>query len=95
MEGMFRTKCGHQHARNDLVAIGDEDEAVEGVSHGHDLDGIGDQLTACQRVPHAHVVHGDAVAHADGAEFNGSAPSQADPGFYGFRNFVEMNVRRV
>ncbi len=37
---------GHQHAGDDLVAVGDADHAVEAVGLDHRLDGVGDDLAA-------------------------------------------------
>ena len=60
---------GHQHARGDLVAVGDADDGVGAVGVDHVFDGVGDDLAARQRIEHAVVTHGDAVIHGDGVEF--------------------------
>ena len=44
---------GHDHAGDDLVAVGDQHERVERLRHAHDLDRVGDQLAAGERVLHA------------------------------------------
>ncbi len=65
MVGMFRRARGDEHAGHDLVAAGDEDHGVELVALDRALNRICDDL-ARDGVVHALVVHGDAVAHADG-----------------------------
>ena len=74
---------GHQHAGDDLVAIGDENEPVKGVGPDNDLDGVGDQLAAGEGVFHAQVVHGEAVADADGVDLKGGAARHANATFGG------------
>ena len=64
----------HEHAGDDLVAVGHQDEAVHGMGRGHDLDGVGDELPGGQGIFHAGVVHGQAVADADDPELQGGAP---------------------
>ena len=70
---------GHQHAGDDLIAVGDEDQRVEGMGFGHDFHGVGNQLAAGQAVFHAGVVHGDAVADADGIELEGRTAGAVRP----------------
>ena len=71
----------HQHTGDDLVAVGDEHQGVEGVGLGDDLHRIGDELAAGQGVLHARVVHGQPVADADGIALEGRATGHADAGF--------------
>ena len=59
---------GEQHARGDLVTVGDADQGVRAVRVDHVLDGVGDQLAAGQRIEHAAVAHRDAVVHGDRVE---------------------------
>ena len=47
---------GHQHARRDLVAVGEQHHGVKGVGRDHQLDRVGDQLAADHR--HAHARRG-------------------------------------
>ena len=82
----------HEHARDDLVAVGDEDEGVEGVGHGHDLDGVGDELAARQGVLHALVAHGDAVADADGGKLHGRAAGHADARLHMLGDGAQVDV---
>ncbi len=44
--GQVEPRGGHEHARDDLVAVGDEHDRVEGVRRDGDLDGVGDGLSA-------------------------------------------------
>ena len=84
----------HDHARRDLVAVGDADEGVEAVGHGHGLDAVGDQLPAGQRVAHAQVAHGDAIVHGDGVELEGHAPRLAHGLLDHRREDVQVGVAR-
>ncbi len=59
---------GHQHARNDLVAVRDADQGVGAVRVDLVFDGVGDDVAARQRVQHAGVPHGDAVIDGHGVE---------------------------
>ena len=68
---------GQQHARRDLVAVGDADQRVRAVRVDHVLHRVGDQLPAGQRVEHAAVAHGDAVVDRDRVEL---APDAAGLG---------------
>ena len=58
------------------------------------LDAVRDDLAARQRVLHALVVHGDAIAHADGAELHGDATSHVDAGLHVVDEALEMIVTR-
>ena len=83
---------GHQHTGHDLVAVGDEHQAVKGVGIGHDLHGVGNVLPGGQGVEHALVVHGDAVADADGRELDGGAAGHADAGLHRLGDLVQVHV---
>src|SRR5690606_23970838 len=69
---------GHQHARGDLVAVGNAYDGVGAVGIDHVLDGVGDDLAARQRIQHAVVAHGDAVIDSNGVEFLGHATGAFD-----------------
>ena len=51
-------------------------------------------LPAGERVKHAFMVHGDAVAHADGGELNGRAAGHADASLHCLRNLIQMHMPR-
>ena len=85
---------GHEHAGHDLVAVGDEDEAVERICHRHRFDRVGDELPGAQGVFHPFVTHDDPVADADGEEFQGRSPGDAHPGFDRLGDLVEVEVAR-
>jgi hypothetical protein len=76
----IQTGGSHQHARDDLVTVGDEHQRVKSVGPGHHLHRIGDQLAAGEGVFHPHVVHRQAVADADGVALKGCAASGAYAG---------------
>ena len=85
---------GHQHARHDLVAVRDQDEAIEARSHRNGLDRIGDELAARERVLHARVAHGDAVADTDGGELKGRAACCCDAELRSLGDFAQVDVAR-
>ena len=58
----------------------------------HHLDGIGNQLPGAQGIFHPLVVHGQAVAHPDGAKGKGYAPGVADPRLHRLGDGVQMGV---
>ena len=82
----------HEHAGDDLVAVGDHDHRVEGVRLDGQLDAVGDDLAARKRVAHPLVVHGDAVAHADGGELERRAAGHVDAGLDRVGDLVEHEV---
>ena len=90
--GDVQAHHGHEHAGHALVAVGDEDQGVEGMGAGHDLDGVGDELARRQGEAHAFVVHGDAVAHGDGGEFQGGAAGHAHTGLDGLGQLAQVQV---
>ena len=59
---------GVEHARGDLVAVGDAHQRVGRVAVDHVLDGVRDHLAGGQRVEHPAVAHRDAVVHGDRVE---------------------------
>ncbi len=82
----------HQHAGDDLVAVGDADHAVEGVGGHHRLDAVGDQLAAGQGELHALVPHRDAVVHADGVELERHAAGGADRVLHQLAEALQVHV---
>ena len=90
--GHVRPQGPQDHAGNDLVAVRDAHQAVEGVPHDGAFHGIGNDLARDERVVHALMVHGDAVAHADGADFEGDAAGHVDAGLHGLGDLVEVGV---
>ena len=83
---------GHQHAGNDLVAVGNAHHAVEAMGAEHGFHGVGDQFAGGQGIQHAAVAHGDAVVHADGVENEGHAAGFAHEAFDELADLVEVGV---
>ena len=83
-----------QHARDDLVAVGDADERVEAVGLRDRLDRIGDQLTGRERVLHARMAHRDAVADGNRVELHRDAAGLFDALLEVLADLVEMAVTR-
>ncbi|MNQ48583.1 hypothetical protein D3C85_624650 [compost metagenome] len=84
----------HQHARGDLVAVGDAHDGVGAVGVDHVLDGVGDDLATRQRIQHAVVAHGDAVVHGDGVEFFCHTASAFDLAGDQLAQVLEVDVAR-
>ena len=61
-----QAQCSHEHAGDDFIAVGYQHQAVKRMGHSHNLDRVGNKLTAGKGVLHAFVVHGYAIANADG-----------------------------
>ena len=59
--------------------------------HG-DLEAVGDGLARDEAVVHAVVVHGDAVADADGRDLDGHAAGHVDAGLHSLGDLVEVVV---
>ncbi len=90
--GQVQPRGGHQHARHDLVAVGDEDQPVEGVAHRHHLHRIGDQFAAGQGESHPGMAHRDPVADADGVEGQRRAARHPHAGLDRLLDAVEVDV---
>ena len=90
--GDIGAEGAHEHARDDLVAVGDADEGVETVGLGHGFDAVGDDLPAGQGILHAGVPHGNAVADADGVELKRDAAGLTDGLLNEVRHLVQVHV---
>ncbi len=84
----------HQHARGDLVAVGDADHGVGAVGIDHVLDRVGDQFARGQRIQHAAVAHGDAVVDGDGVELLGHAAGRLDLARHQLAHVLQMHMAR-
>ena len=62
-------KCGIQHARGDLVTVGNADDGISSMGITHILHRVCDDLTARQGIEHAVVAHGNTVIDGNGVEF--------------------------
>ena len=92
--GQIHAAGRHQHARHDLVAVRDKHRRVQRMRGQHDFDGVRDQFAGAERILHALVVHGDAVADADGLELERHAARVADAGFDRLADLTQMLVAR-
>ena len=90
--GQIQPRGGHQHSGDDLIAVRDHNQGIEGMADGHDFDGIGNKLAACERVFHPRVVHGDTVTDADGRKFHGCAAGHVDTRLYGVCDFIQVDM---
>jgi len=82
----------HQHARDDLVAAGDENNRIKLVCHHHDLNAVGNHIAADQGVFHARMIHRNPVTDCDGREFERDAAGIADPRFDCLRQGPQMDM---
>src|SRR5207248_10845718 len=83
---------GHEHTRDNFVAVGYTDHAVEAMRLHHRLHAIGDQLAAGQRVFHADVSHSDTVIDANGVELKGNAARCPDGLLNEFTESLQMHM---
>lgn len=82
------------HARNNLVAIGNAHGSIELMALNSAFEAVGDSFAGNERVMHAIMVHGNAVAHADGGNFERNATGHINAGLHSFANFIEVIVAR-
>ena len=82
----------HQHPRDDLVAVGDADHAVEAVGLDHRLHAVGDQFARGQGILHPCMAHGDAVIHADGVELEGNSAGSAHGFLHQPAEFLQVDM---
>src|SRR5690606_5037139 len=90
--GDVEPQRGHQHARGDLVAVGDAHQRVGAVRVDHVLHRVGDQFAAGQRIEHAVVAHGDAVVDGDRVELLGHATHALDLARHQLAEVLEVDV---
>ena len=81
-----------QHARRDLVAIGDAHHRIRAVRVDHVLDRVRDQVAAGQRVQHAAMSHRDAVIDRDGVELLRDAARRLDLARDQLAHVLEVDV---
>ena len=90
--GDVHAKGAQNHARDDLVTVGNAHDAVERVALDRALQAVGDDLARHERVVHACMVHGDAVAHADSGHLERDAAREVDASLHGLADLVEIVV---
>ena len=82
----------HQHAGNDLVAVGNADDRIEAVGLENGFDRVGDDFAAGQGIFHPGMPHGDAVADTDGVELEGHAARFADGFLDDLAHLIEVGM---
>src|SRR6185312_6799522 len=90
--GQVQARGGHQHARQRLVAAGQQDGAVDALGHHDGLDRVGDDLAGDQGEVHALMAHGDAVRDGDRAELHGEPAAGVHALLGGLRQAVQGKV---
>ena len=84
----------HQHARRDLVAVGDADHRIGAMGIDHVFDGVGDQLARGQRIQHPVMAHRDPVIDRDGVELLGHAARRLDLARDQLAQVLQMHMAR-
>ena len=84
----------HQHARSDLVAIGNAHHRIGAMRVDHIFDAVGDEVAAGQRIEHAVVPHRDTVIDRDGVEFLGDAAGRLDLARDQLAQIFQMDMAR-
>ena len=92
--GQVQTAGCQQHARYDLVAVGDEHQRIQLMTGCHTLDGVCNQLTGAQRKVHAVVTHGDTVADRNGIELEGCAAGHEDAVLHRTGDLLQVHMTR-
>src|SRR2546422_198679 len=92
--GQVESHHRHHHAGQRLVAAGESDERVIGMTARHRLDAVGDDLARHQGVAHAAVVHRHRVGHRDRGEIERHASRAADAGAGFARELAEQRIAR-
>ncbi len=92
--GDIQAGGGHQHARGDLVAVGDQDEAIQGVCLDDRLHHVCDQFPEGQGIEHALVAHGDPVTEGPHVEQKGIPSPCVHPLLHEACQLREVQVAR-
>ena len=82
------------HAGNNLVAVGNAYGSVKLVALNSAFEAVGNGFAGNERVMHAIMVHGNAVAHADGGNLERNAAGHINASLHGFADFIEVIVTR-
>ena len=85
---------GVEHARCDLVAIGNADHGVGTVRIDHVLNRVGNQVAGGQTVEHPVVAHGNTVIYGNGVEFLGDTARGFDLPRYQLPQILEVHMAR-
>ena len=89
---MFTRSAPKNHARHDFVAVGDAHGGIERMALNSAFKAVGNSLARNQRVMHAVVVHGNAVANANGGNLERRATGLINAGLYGFADLIEVGM---
>mmetsp|Transcript_2771 Transcript_2771/g.4793 ORF Transcript_2771/g.4793 Transcript_2771/m.4793 type:complete len:270 (+) Transcript_2771:1016-1825(+) len=84
----------HQHARRDLVTVGNTHQRVGAMRVRHILHGVGDHFAARQRIEHPVVAHGDAIVHRNGVHLFGHTTSFLNLTCHQLAHVFEVHVPR-
>src|SRR5690606_8589042 len=92
--GDIQAHGGEQHARGDLVAVGNAHHGVGAMRIDHVFHAVGDQFARGQRVEHAAVTHGDTVVYGDGVELFGHTAGRFDFARDHLAQILEVHMAR-
>ena len=90
--GHIHAHSGHDHAGNDLIAVGHQNQAVQLVGHKHGLHTVADQLAGGEGVLHADMAHGNAIANTDGRNQHRGAARHADTCLDGIGQLIQVHM---
>ena len=90
--GHIHAHSGHDHAGNDLIAVGHQNQAVQLVGHKHGLHTVADQLAGGEGVLHADMAHGNAIANTDGRNQHRGAARHADACLDGIGQLIQVHM---
>ena len=82
----------HEHARGNLVAIGNTDHGVGHMGIDHVFHAVGNELSRRERVKHAVMTHRDSIIDGNRVEFGCKAALLFNDPLYALTDFVQMNV---
>ena len=92
--GYVQAGCRHEHTGADLVAVGEQDDAVKSVTHGNRFHQVRYPLPGGQAVFHSFVTHDDTVTHARDPHKEGEATACVDTFFDGPFQLPHPNMAR-
>ena len=90
--GNIEAHGGQQHARGDLVTVGNAHHGIRAVSLHHVFHRVGNQFTGGEGIEHPLVTHSNPVIHCDGIELLGNAPGIDNRVRHQLTHIAQVNV---
>ena len=86
--------CRHEHAGDDLIAIGNKNQRIESMGLYYYFYRVSDEFATGQAEPHAGMVHSDAIADTDSIDFKRGASSAVYTLLDSFSDSFKVHVAR-